>query len=411
MKNYITLILFLFFIKTNLFSQDFYILNKKMTFKKDVVNEVTFNKPYNSISLKNDGDFDFSKFKILFKNSNSEDYQTLTFSKNEHLEINQSNLEVFKDAHQFVFWSEKDIELELIFQYVKPIDETQNHIQTKRNLCEEPSGIIPQNTWRAGLPEPIKGRTSTATKHCVLHHSASGNNNSNYTQLVRSYYIHHTQTNGWDDIGYNYLIADDGSIFAGRDPETDSIKQDNVLGAHFCGKNISTMGVCLIGNYDSAVPSEPMLNSLIHLLTWKYVKDTLNPNSEFPHPAVSGGLLKALVGHSDGCATKCPGTSINIQIIDFNNEVYKNYLNCFPSTSILLNKENKEEYVFPNPSKGIINISEDNFEKIKSIKIYGINSTLIFENVQRTYQLESGIYYIFIETQDHNILVKKIVVY
>ena len=89
-----------------------------------------------------------------------------------------------------------------------------------------------------------------------MHHSAGSTFDTNYTAVVRSYYLLHTEVNGWDDIGYNYLIARDGSIFAGRDPQNRTgVAQDNVHGAHFCGKNDYTMGICVIGDFTSQAPA------------------------------------------------------------------------------------------------------------------------------------------------------------
>jgi hypothetical protein len=50
--------------------------------------------------------------------------------------------------------------------------------------------------------------------------------------------------NGWQGIGYHWLIDRDGKIAAGR-PETQ-------IGAHVVGRNSGTIGVCLIGGHGSS---------------------------------------------------------------------------------------------------------------------------------------------------------------
>lgn len=50
--------------------------------------------------------------------------------------------------------------------------------------------------------------------------------------------------NGWNDIGYHWLIDRDGSVVSGR--------AENVVGAHTVGKNSGTIGICLIGGFGSA---------------------------------------------------------------------------------------------------------------------------------------------------------------
>lgn len=44
---------------------------------------------------------------------------------------------------------------------------------------------------------------------------------------------------GWDDIGYHYVIDQDGTIEPGRSEE--------VIGAHCEGHNHDSLGICLIG--------------------------------------------------------------------------------------------------------------------------------------------------------------------
>jgi len=49
----------------------------------------------------------------------------------------------------------------------------------------------------------------------------------------------HVYENGWDDIGYHYVITRDGEIEEGRPL--------HIAGAHVRGHNDHTVGVCLVG--------------------------------------------------------------------------------------------------------------------------------------------------------------------
>ena len=49
----------------------------------------------------------------------------------------------------------------------------------------------------------------------------------------------HVNDNGWDDIGYHYVITREGQVEKGRALETP--------GAHVRGHNGDTIGICLIG--------------------------------------------------------------------------------------------------------------------------------------------------------------------
>ncbi len=203
------------------------------------------------------------------------------------------------------------------------------HNLNRREECDMPT-IIPQSEWRAGLPLPIKGRNATPTKHCIVHHSAANSGDTNYTQLVRSIYTYHTQGNGWDDIGYNYIITANGAVYAGREPDSAGIEQDNVQGAHFCGKNQYTMGVCLVGDLETNEPTDTQVNALIALLKWKFKKDNLNPYLSIPHPTPADPKLIQLAGHRDGCNTACPGKNMYTLIPDVRYEVVK----CTPFASL-----------------------------------------------------------------------------
>ncbi|WP_425389464.1 N-acetylmuramoyl-L-alanine amidase [Ekhidna sp.] len=171
--------------------------------------------------------------------------------------------------------------------------------------CEEPPPSVPQETWRSGLPEPNYSRSFHEVFHNVVHHSAGSNSNMNYTQVVRDIYLYHTQVNGWSDIGYNYLIAQDGTLYAGRDPGNGS--QDQVRGAHFCGANSNTLGVCLLGNYETASPTSVSIETLKSLLTYQLYSQEGDPFQSYNHPL---GNLGTVIGHRDGCSTLCPGENV-----------------------------------------------------------------------------------------------------
>lgn len=49
----------------------------------------------------------------------------------------------------------------------------------------------------------------------------------------------HVEERGWSDIGYHYIIRQDGTIEKGRDV--------NIAGAHARGHNASSIGICLVG--------------------------------------------------------------------------------------------------------------------------------------------------------------------
>lgn len=267
----------------------------------------------------------------------------------------------------------------------------------RSSACTEPT-VVPQSVWRAGLNPPTPGRKATPTRHCIVHHSASSNSDTNSVKLVRAFYIQHTEVNGWDDIGYNYLIGHDGTIFAGRDPEKPGIEQDNVFGAHFCGKNSYTMGVCVIGNFQEEAPDPRAVDALEHLLSWKMFKDRMNPLESLHHPdTVSGPLLPVLAGHRNGCSTECPGQFLFDMIPQLRLDIRDNLVEC--NKLDVSRQDQPNILIYPNPSGDEITISTPH---LVDFAILNINGKIIKQGRSDQYRkisinsLPAGVYFVHI---------------
>lgn len=256
---------------------------------------------------------------------------TVLLSTDEHADA--SNLKTFsnlinfnKAIEEFYFYPGNILNPISIYQIDArmPDNIEKKHTTKKKSAdCSEPE-MIDQSEWRIGLTPPDYSRIETHTRNLIIHHTAGSNINTNYVQVVRNIYVDHTEIRGWSDIGYNYLIAKNGSIFKGRDP--DHLEQDNVLGAHFCASNSFTMGVSLLGNYTEIAPPDTAIQSLIKLLRWKAGKDSLNPLGESAHSLNFN--LRVIAGHRDGCATECPGNEAYKLLPQFRNEVNNEFEAC-----------------------------------------------------------------------------------
>ncbi len=195
-----------------------------------------------------------------------------------------------------------------------------------------PPAWVPPSQWRAGLPPPSKQPVATPTHHVIVHHSASTLSDTDYVKVVRAIYLYHTDVRKWDDIGYNFVIDPAGTIYLARDPQGVA-DPDRIKGAHFCGKNSYTMGVCLLGHYQSQPPPQRAVAALLHLLTWKFHKEGLAPHDSALHPpgSASAAWLPVIAPHRAGCATACPGDSVAVRMPWIRDRVADSLAQCVPA--------------------------------------------------------------------------------
>lgn len=272
----------------------------------------------------------------------------------------------------------------------------ESHQLLKKSSCDKPA-VIPPEVWRAGLPDPKPGRTFNQVKHMIIHHSAGSNFNTNYTEVVRSIYLLHINTNNWDDIGYNYCIAANGVIYAGRDP-LDLREEDEVTGAHFCGKNTGTMGTCILGTYTDTLPSEASMESLHALLLWKLAKDHVGPADSFPHPRSSDPLLPVVAGHRDGCNTACPGNELHKLIPALRLQLEKDWKLCPKIAETVFAEKPAKPTIYPNPIPTFVNTLQVNFsgewQLYSAEGLFLENGKIEHHEIRLSSKLASGLYYI-----------------
>ena len=152
-------------------------------------------------------------------------------------------------------------------------------------------------------------------KALVLHHTAGSNaydRTGAYAQ-IRGIYAYHTQSLGWDDIGYNLLVDRYGRVFEGR---RGSIA-DAVRGAHAGGFNTDTYGISVMGDFQAAAPPQAAVDAVALLMGWKAGQYGVNPTGTATLISQGGGTsrypagrvvtINAISGHRDVGQTSCPG--------------------------------------------------------------------------------------------------------
>ncbi len=177
--------------------------------------------------------------------------------------------------------------------------------------------ILSRGSW--GADERIRrGRPTYASsvRFAVVHHTAGSNS---YTRaqsaaIVRGIERYHVLGNGWDDIGYNFLVDKYGQIFEGRYGGVDR----NVVGAHAQGFNTGSAGIALIGTYEGNAPSPAARTALTRLIAWRLDVAHVDPLSTFSwrstgNPRFPAGrmlTLRTISGHRDTGYTTCPGSRL-----------------------------------------------------------------------------------------------------
>src|SRR5690606_34656535 len=84
-----------------------------------------------------------------------------------------------------------------------------------------------------------------------------------------SIYYYHCVTQGWGDIGYNYVVDVRGNIFEGR------VGGANVIGGHAYQYANGSSGICVMGDFSYSDAPQAAKSALANIIA--YVVRDLNP--------------------------------------------------------------------------------------------------------------------------------------
>jgi hypothetical protein len=247
-------------------------------------------------------------------------------------------------------------------------------------------GAPATSDWTSGFPNRVN--------QIVVHHTATTPNRTNPSQAVLDIYNYHknlcANNSGsfsldnpncdepeelWQDIGYNYLIDQNGQIYEGR------AGGNMVIGAH-SPPNFGTIGIAVIGNYQNQIPTNSTLNSLVVLMGRLAKLNNIDLQWQ-----------GSVYGHRDRNSTVCPGLQLYLklpELVNYAKTIKQNPINS--DVQILeANKlvQNRQDEFFISPagyaqiiiSKGSISnelkrfllenvsISKDSYETEESIVI------------------------------------------
>ncbi|KAM4608040.1 peptidoglycan recognition protein 1-like [Discoglossus pictus] len=147
--------------------------------------------------------------------------------------------------------------------------------------------ILYKEQW-GGKIVSCHNELSTPVDTVIIHHTAGEFCMSKTVCSTQAKSIQgtHIRARGWCDIGYNFLIGEDGQIYEGRGW--------NATGAHAPGYNHRSIGISFMGTFTDRVPNSAAQNAAKKLIRC----------------GVSKGYIKStyiLKGHRDVTSTQCPG--------------------------------------------------------------------------------------------------------
>jgi hypothetical protein len=190
--------------------------------------------------------------------------------------------------------------------------------------------IVTRSQW--GADESIK-RTSGScerrfypVQQLFVHHTAGSNFDPHPMATMRAIYWYHTVRRGWCDIGYNFVIGRDGSVFEGRWARhyrpwerhtSENSSGRAVAGAHVSSYNSGSVGISLMGNFDTSPLPPDMRRSLAEVLAWEVDRHGLQTNGSHTYRNPETGLSRKLpfiAGHRDAGQTACPGKNVYLSL-------------------------------------------------------------------------------------------------
>ena len=211
--------------------------------------------------------------------------------------------------------SPRDLRLSLVDPGTSPADADG---VTKLAVASATSGvpvIHSRGAW--GADESVRTAApsyATGIHAVTVHHTATANDYSaaDVPRLLRGFYAYHVKSNGWSDLGYNFLVDKYGRIWEGRAGGT----RRAVIGSHAGGFNTGTVGISMIGTFENVAPSAAARESVARLAAWRLSaagKDpasTVRVYSAGSTRFAQGSLvtLPRIFGHRDVSLTSCPGT-------------------------------------------------------------------------------------------------------
>ena len=177
--------------------------------------------------------------------------------------------------------------------------------------------VIARSQWGADESMRRAGPGHAPVSRLVVHHTVTPNDDPNPAATMRAMYAYHVKANGWDDIGYNFVVDGAGRVYEGRYARDyapgevhtgESPDGQGVIGAHAEGQNVGSVGVAVMGTFTGRAPSQAAVDAVVRLVAWKADRHGLDPVGTTTWNG--GHTLPTVAGHRDVGSTACPGDAL-----------------------------------------------------------------------------------------------------
>jgi hypothetical protein len=185
-----------------------------------------------------------------------------------------------------------------------------------------PPAIIYRPEWGADAVPPREPPLYGAVQLAFVHHTVTANEYGpeDSAGIVLGIARYHRDSNGWNDIGYNFLVDKYGQIFEGRAGGIDQ----PVVGAQAQGWNSQSTGVSCIGTFSTIAQTPEGLDALGRLIGWKLSVHSVPTEGAITvtsaggetnrYPSGTPVTFQRISGHRDGNNTSCPGDALYAQL-------------------------------------------------------------------------------------------------
>jgi hypothetical protein len=184
--------------------------------------------------------------------------------------------------------------------------------------------MVSRSGWNASDCPPRRKPEYGQVDVAFVHHTDTLNDYapSDSPAMVLAICRYHRNSNGWNDIGYNFLVDKYGTIFEGRAGGIDQ----PVIGAHAQGFNSQSTGIAVLGTFDSVAAPDAALRAVARVIRWKLPVSgvpttgsatlTSSGGSDNRYPSGRAVSFQRISGHRDADKTTCPGDLLYGQLAE-----------------------------------------------------------------------------------------------